>query len=141
MRRSTRFALGLSAAVLLAPSVLDAHFTLMAPASWLVENRLGDPQKLGPCGGTSADAGMPTNALGQVKGGQTLHVKVQETVFHPGHYRIALAVNSRTELPADPEVTTRDTDRGPSSVSAKIQNPAQPPVIVDGLWAHTERDA
>ena len=48
MRRSMRFALGLSAAVLLAPSVVDAHFTLMAPASWLVENRLGDPQKAGP---------------------------------------------------------------------------------------------
>lgn len=141
MRRSMRFALGLSAAVLLAPSVVDAHFTLMAPASWLVENRLGDPQKAGPCGGTSADAGMPTNAIGKVQGGQMLHVKVQETVFHPGHYRIALAVNSRTELPADPEVTTRDTDRGPWSVSAKVQNPAQPPVIVDGLWAHTERDA
>ncbi len=29
-----------------------------------------------------------------------LHVKVQETVYHPGHYRIALAVNSPTELPA-----------------------------------------
>ncbi len=141
MRRSMRFALGLSAAVLLAPSVVDAHFTLMAPASWLVENRLGDPQKAGPCGGTSADAGTPSNAIGKVQGGQTLHVKVQETVFHPGHYRIALAVNSRTELPPDPEVTTRDTDRGPWSVSAKIQNPVQPPVIVDGLWAHTERDA
>ena len=141
MRPSTRFALGLSAAVLFAPSVLDAHFTLMAPASWLVESRLGDPQKAGPCGGTSADAGTPTNALGKVQGGSTLHVKVQETVFHPGHYRIALAVNSRAELPADPEVTTRDGDRGPVSVSAKIQTPAQPPVIVDGLWAHTDRAA
>jgi hypothetical protein len=27
------------------------------------------------------------------------------------------------------------------SVSAKIQAPAQPPVIVDGLWAHTDRSA
>jgi hypothetical protein len=141
MRLSTRFALGLSAAVLLAPSVVDAHFTLIAPASWLVENRLGDPQKAGPCGGTSADAGTPTNVVSKVQGGQTLHVKVQETVYHPGHYRIALAVNSRAELPADPEVTTRDTDRGEWSVSAKIQNPAQPPVLADGLWAHADRAA
>ena len=141
MRHATRFALGLSAAVLLAPSIVDAHFTLMAPASWLVENRLGDPQKKGPCGGTSADAGTPTNVIGKVQGGQTLHVKVQETVYHPGHYRIALAVNSRAELPADPEVTTRDSERGPWSVSAKIQSPAQPPVLVDGLWAHTDRTA
>ncbi len=141
MRHATRFALGLSAAVLLAPSIVDAHFTLMAPASWLVENRLGDPQKKGPCGGTSADAGTPTNVIGKVQGGQTLHVKVQETVYHPGHYRIALAVNSRAELPADPEVTTRDSERGPWSVSAKVQSPAQPPVLVDGLWAHTDRAA
>ena len=68
MRHATRFALGLSAAVLLAPSIVDAHFTLMAPASWLVENRLGDPQKKGPCGGTSADAGTPTNVIGKVQG-------------------------------------------------------------------------
>ena len=139
MRHAIRFGLGLSAAVLLAPSIVDAHFTLMAPASWLVENRLGDPQKKGPCGGTSADAGTPTNVIGKVQGGQMLHVNVQETVYHPGHYRIALAVNSRAELPADPEVTTRDSERGPWSVSAKIQNPAQPPVLVDGLWAHTDR--
>ena len=37
-------------------------------------------------------------------GGQKLHIKVQETVYHPGHYRIALAVNSPTELPQDPQV-------------------------------------
>jgi hypothetical protein len=141
MRSSMRFVLGLFAAVLFAPSVLDAHFTLMAPASWLVENQLGDPQKAGPCGGTSADPGTPTGVVGKVQGGQKLHIKVKETVYHPGHYRIALAVNSRAELPADPEVTTRDTERGPWSVSAKIQNPAAPPVIADGLWAHTDRAA
>jgi hypothetical protein len=141
MRRSIRFALSLSAAVLLAPSVLDAHFTLIAPASWLVENRLGDPQKAGPCGGTSADAGTPSNVIGKVQGGQPLHIKVQETVYHPGHYRIALAVRSRAELPPDPEVTTRDSDRGPWSVSAKILEPPQVPVLVDGLWKHDDRSA
>jgi hypothetical protein len=117
----------------------SAHFVLMEPASWLVENALGDPQKAGPCGGTSADAGTPTNAIGKVTGGQKLHLKVRETVFHPGHYRVALAVNSRAELPADPETTTRQTERGPWSVSAAIQNPARPPVLVDGLFAHTTR--
>ena len=141
MTSSARFVLGFCAVVLFTPSVLDAHFTLVAPASWLTENRLGDPQKLGPCGGTSADAGTPTGAITKVQGGQPLHVKVQETVYHPGHYRIALAVNSRTELPADPEVTTRDSDRGEQSVSAKIQSPAQPPILVDGLWAHADPSA
>src|SRR6476660_5387319 len=141
MRNLMKGLMAASALALFLPAFVEAHFTLIEPASWLVENRLGDPQKAGPCGGTSADAGMPSNAIGKVQGGQMLHVKVQETVFHPGHYRIALAVNSRAELPPDPEVTTRDTDRGPVSVSAKIQNPAQPPVIVDGLWAHTDRGA
>ena len=141
MRRVGRFALGFSAAVLLAPSIVDAHFTLIAPESWLVQNRLGDPQKAAPCGGTSADPGTPTNIVGKVQGGQMLHVKVQETVYHPGHYRIALAVNSRAELPPDPETTTRETERGPWSVSARIQNPVQPPVLADGLWAHTDRSA
>ena len=117
MRRVRRFALGFSAAVLLAPSIVDAHFTLIAPESWLVQNRLGDPQKAAPCGGTSADPGTPTNIVGKVQGGQMLHVKVQETVYHPGHYRIALAVNSRAELPPDPETTTRETERGPRAAS------------------------
>jgi hypothetical protein len=90
----------------------NAHFRLLEPQSWLVENDLGDPQKLGPCGGTSANAGTPTNLINKAVGGQMLHIKVQETVFHPGHYRIALAVNSRAELPPDPEVTTTDSERG-----------------------------
>ena len=117
----------------------EAHFKLLAPQSWLVENNLGDPQKLGPCGGTSANSGMPTNAVTKVQGGQKLHIKVQETVFHPGHYRVALAVNSRAELPPDPVVTTRDSDRGPWSVSAAIQNPVAAPVLADGLFVHTAR--
>jgi hypothetical protein len=124
-----------------APALAHAHFQLVEPASWLVENRLGDPQKLGPCGGTSAEAGMPSNIIGQARGNQKLHLKVQETVFHPGHYRVALAVNSRAELPADPEVVTRDSDRGPWSVSAAIQAAPQAPVLADGLFAHTTRSA
>jgi hypothetical protein len=70
-----------------------------------------------------------------------LHLAVQETVYHPGHYRVALAVNSPTELPPDPETTTREGERGPISVSAVIQDPPQIPVLVDGLWEHHERPA
>ena len=141
MRQLARFTLALVAAAGIFPVSADAHFTLLEPGSWLQENRLGDPQKAGPCGGTSADAGTPTNAITQARGGQKLHVKVQETVFHPGHYRIALAVNSRAELPPDPDVTTRETEKGPWSVSAVIQAPVRPPVLVDGLFAHTTRAA
>ncbi len=116
-----------------------AHFRLMEPQSWLVESALGDPQKLGPCGGTSGNSGMPTNAVSKVTGGSKLHIKVQETVYHPGHYRVALAVNSRAELPPDPEVTTKDSAKGPQSVSTVIQNPPRVPVLADGLFVHTSR--
>src|SRR6476660_2840031 len=131
MRNLMKGLMAASALALFLPAFVEAHFTLIEPASWLVENRLGDPQKLGPCGGTSADAGMPTGVVSQVKGGQKLKIRVQETVYHPGHYRVALAVNSRSELPPDPEVVTRDTEKGPRSVSAAIQNPVKPPVLVD----------
>jgi hypothetical protein len=116
-----------------------AHFKLLEPQSWIVENEMGDPQKMAPCGGTSANAGTPSNALNKIKGGQKLHIKIQETVYHPGHYRVALAVNSRSELPPDPVVTTVESDRGPRSVSAVIQNPAKTPVLADGLFAHTSK--
>ena len=139
MRRAMRVWWGIVAVAAVVPVSADAHFTLVEPPSWLMENRLGDPQKAGPCGGTSADAGTPTMTVRPVAGGSKLHIKVQETVFHPGHYRIALAVRARTELPADPDGVTRDTEKGPWSVSAAIQKPERPPVIVDGLWAHTER--
>jgi hypothetical protein len=132
---------GFAALGLLVPFA-EAHFRLLEPKSWVVENNLGNPQKQGPCGGDEGGAGiMPTNAVTPVQGGQKLHIKLQETVYHPGHYRVALAVNSRSELPEDPEVTTRDTDKGPRSVSAKIQDPVKVPVLVDGLWPHTARSA
>ncbi len=123
-------------ALAVATPYAGAHFRLLEPRGWLVENNLGDPQKLGPCGGTSADSGTPTNAVNKVQGGQILHIKVQETIFHPGHYRVALAVNSRSELPPDPPVTTRDTDKGPWSVSSAIASQPNIPVLADGLFVH-----
>jgi hypothetical protein len=125
---------------LVAAQSVHAHFTLRAPASWIVEDDKGDPQKLAPCGGTLQNPGMPTGAFTDVKGGQKLKVVVQETVFHPGHYRIALA-RKRNLLPADPEVTMHDTERGARSLSAKIETNPQPPLLADGLWAHTEKPA
>jgi hypothetical protein len=115
-----------------------AHFKLLSPASWLVEDMRGDPQKIAPCGGTMADAGTPTNAVTRVQGGQPLHIEVEETIYHPGHYRIALA-RTRAALPPDPEATVQQTEKGPRSVSAVIAQNPQPPVLVDGLWPHTSR--
>jgi hypothetical protein len=139
MKQPARFLLTFGVLAASAPTAVYAHFRLLEPASWLIEDLRGDPQKSGPCGGTNADWGKPSYVVGKANGGQKLHIKVQETIYHPGHYRVALAVNSPTELPLDPEVTTIDSDRGPRSVSAKIQNPPQMPVLADGLWVHTAK--
>ncbi len=132
-------ALGVGAAVLALPAVTSAHFILMQPASAIVENQLGDPQKLGPCGGTSKDAGTPTGAVTEVKGGEMLHVHVKETIYHPGFFRIALSVMDRAELPGDPEDTTKDVNGKPWSDKGKVDPSPKPPVLVDGIWEHHER--
>ena len=115
------------------------HFQLIEPISWLVEDQRGDPQKSGPCGGSNTDWGTPSYVINEAVGGTMLHLKLLETIYHPGHYRVALAVNSPTELPPDPVTTTRQGERGPISVSAEIQNPAVPPVLADGLFRHNVR--
>ena len=132
---------GLGAVALMAPAGASAHFILDAPAASLVQDQRGDPQKLGPCGGTSANPGTPSNAVTEVEGGSMLRVKVRETIYHPGHYRVALAVNSIDELPEDPETTVRVTPRGPWSVSAKIVSKPTRPILADGLFVHNERVA
>ena len=87
---------GVMCVMLLSSAVVgDAHFKLLEPASWLVSNDRGDPQKAAPCGGDAKDKGTPSNIVGSAVGGQKLRLRVLETIYHPGHYRVALAVNSR----------------------------------------------
>ena len=83
---------------------------------------------------------MPSGAITNVKGGTDLPLLVQESIFHPGHYRIALA-RTMAQLPKDPEVTVVQTANGPRSQSAVIQNPPVAPVLLDGIFAHTEKPA
>ena len=122
-------------------AVMAPHFKLVEPVSWLIENERGDPQKAGPCGGSNTDWGQESYVINEATGGSMMHLKLLETIYHPGHYRVALAVNSPTELPPDPVTTTRDSERGPWSVSAEIQDPAMPPVLADGLFVHDTRPA
>jgi hypothetical protein len=127
-------------------SLANAHFVLIVPAASKGQNRLGDPQKIGPCGGvsanpargTGANPGVPSGAVTSVKGGTNLALMVQETIYHPGHYRVALA-RTEAQLPPDPEVKIVETEKGPRSQAAVIQNPPVAPVLLDGLFAHTER--
>ena len=109
----------------------------MEPASWIVEDDRGDPQKGFPCGGSNTDYGKPSYAVTQAVGGSKVHLKVQETIYHPGHYRVALAVNSPAELPVDPKAATEAGPNGqPRSLSGEIMNPVAIPVLADGLFPH-----
>jgi hypothetical protein len=140
MKHSVRFFVAL-AAMLTAPVATFAHFKLVEPASWVTEDMRGDPQKLGPCGGDpkGQNEKLTTGQITSATGGSKLHLKIVETIFHPGHYRVALAVNSRNELPPDPMTFEKYTDRGVYSVWAAIQSPPQLPVIADGLFQHYDR--
>lgn len=117
-----------------------AHFRLLEPASWLQESeQLGDPQWSAPCGGTLTNPGTPSGAVTKVRGGDSLHLRIREMAFHPGFYRVALAVNSRSELPPDPEAISEPGANGRQrSVSGAIHYPPSPPVLADGLFLHTQ---
>ena len=113
--------------IILLARLAEAHFTLVQPAScWTVDDGgKGAP----PCG-----EGTPSNVITKVQGGHPITIRLVEFVAHPGHYRVALAVNSRAELPPDPDVIA---DANGLSVSASIQNPPKIPVLADGLFVHT----
>ena len=135
-KRSFRaHALSFAAAVLalgLYAPVSDAHFTLQTPPSWRTQDGLGSPQKAGPCGDEAG--GTSTGAVTAYQVGHTITVTIDEKIFHPGHYRIALAVNDRSELPAEPTVTPNATPCG----TVPIESPPVFPVLADGVFPHTE---
>jgi hypothetical protein len=135
---ATRIAVGLAAAVAAVPLVGAAHFVLVEPASWIVESRLGDPQKTAPCGAVVPGDGTPTNAIADARGGGSLRITVRETVFHPGYYRVALAVHSRDELPREAESRVQQVDGVPRSIMAVMPATPSPPLLADGLWPHLE---
>ena len=101
MKLRVSAALVVAAVVLAAPVAGSAHFILQQPKSALEENQLGDPQKLGPCGGTTANPGKPTGTVTPVTGGDMLHVQVKETIYHPGHFRLALTSVEKPSLSDD----------------------------------------
>ena len=109
----------------------QAHFILQSPPSWMSQNLLGSPQKLGPCG--DEGGGTPSGTVTAFQAGQTITLTIDEKIPHPGHYRVALAVHDRSELPPEPTVTPGSTPCG----SAPIQNPPVFPVLADGLFIHT----
>jgi MYXO-CTERM domain-containing protein len=67
-------------------------------------------------------------------GGDTVTITIDEIIFHPGHYRVALSTDGMNAFPDEPVVTVADTPCG----SAAIESPVVFPVLADGLFTHTE---
>ena len=115
-------------ASLLWVAAAEGHTKLTAPADWLVTDSAGDPQKEAPCGSAS---GTPSNAVTTVQAGSKLTVRWTETVYHPGHWRIAIATD-RTQLLTPVPLVEAD-----NCVSAPIESSPTAPVILDGVFPHT----
>jgi MYXO-CTERM domain-containing protein len=109
-----------------------AHFILETPAASFEQNLLGDPQKAPPCGEVSGST--PTGVVTTYVAGQTITIRLSETIFHPGHYRVALGLTGPQDLPAEPVVTA---DAMSACGSAPIEANPQFPVLADGLLVHT----
>jgi hypothetical protein len=112
--------------------VADAHFRLVAPGNVVMQSADGSPQKMGPCGNEAPQT--PSNVVTPFRPGDTVTIRLEETIFHPGHYRVALAPNATSELPADPPVTPGSTACG----STVIQSTPAFPVLADGMLQHTQ---
>lgn len=112
-----------------------AHFKLVSPAASFLQDGYGSPQKSAPCGQADpGDTATPTNAVTQLMTGQMVSIEIDETIFHPGHYRVSLA-QDMSGLPADPAVTPGTTACG----STPINPTPQMPLLADGLLVHTTR--
>ena len=134
MRLSAIAALAAAGAVILAPARAEGHFVLQAPASWAEQDGNGNPQKTAPCGQADPQiTAVPTNAITSFRPGQTITVTIDETTFHPGHYRLLLSTTGPAGLPADPVATEPGT-----CVGLDIQDPPVFPVIADGMLPHTD---
>jgi MYXO-CTERM domain-containing protein len=117
-------------AVLGFAATAEAHFKLNAPAAYSQQSaQYGDPQKTAPCG-PSAGTLVPTNAVTAVQSGAMLTISINETIPHPGHYRVALAQNMAGLPPAPPVANANCNGLVPNA------NP-QLPVLADGLLPHT----
>jgi MYXO-CTERM domain-containing protein len=127
--------LGAALIVLAAPAFVPraarAHIKMSAPTDWLVTNNEGDPQKVGPCGVDSTVTYTASNKVTTVHTGDQLTVNWTETVPHDGHFRIALAINSRDEL-TDPAVTTMNADGTAAAVAISTAYP----ILADNLFPH-----
>ncbi len=90
----------------------------------------GNPQKMPPCGDDGS--AVATGTVTTYQAGDTITLEIDETIFHPGHYRVALSTTGPDGLPEPPPVTPADTACG----STTIMDPPVYPVLADGIFEH-----
>lgn len=141
------FTLGILFAV--CPTPAEAHFRLVMPPSWLTEDPLGSPQKGSPCGpgnrmlilGDDVQPVPVSNIVTTFSAGQTISLQLEETVYHPGYFRVSLARTkpaeaSTTDFPNPPLTDTVNChyDR------AAVPTGAHDNVLADGLFTAEGQD-
>jgi MYXO-CTERM domain-containing protein len=112
------------------PAVAHAHFFLDSPENWTEQDDQGDPQKTGPCG--SEGNPMGNDVVTPYMAGETVMIQLHETVFHAGHFRVALGVDGEASLPPAPMTTG-------TCASAVVQEPPVFPILADGELEHTQK--
>lgn len=122
--------IAIAAITLLASAPALAHFYLVEPPSYAGQGPLGDPQKNPPCGQFDTIVG-PTGAVTTYEEGATIDITISERIFHPGHYRVAIA-ESPEALPETPPVTAGSTACG----STVIDEAPTLPILADGMLVH-----
>lgn len=115
------------AATLLAPAAGFAHFVLVSPPAAFEQDVTGSPQFDSPCGDNGLVA--PTGVVTSYVAGQTIDIEIDETIAHPGHFRVAIALEDPMDLPPDPIVTPAQNDM---CATAVIQDPTIFPILADG---------
>lgn len=116
------------------PQLAHAHFILVdPPVKYKQDTTLGDPQKAAPCGYVAGSEVASGNQPTTYKAGQTISITINETIFHPGHYRVTIGPDPTKFV--EPPVTAGTTACG----STTIMDPPVLPVIADGLLQHTTK--
>lgn len=116
----------------------EAHFGIVMPPA--ADNASDGGKGPPPCGPVA-----DSNVITPAQGGHPLALEVDEMIFHPGFYRVALALNSPSELPADNVVIDKDGNVLPPdsiglSDTAEYAATAMFPVLADHLWPHDTPD-
>jgi MYXO-CTERM domain-containing protein len=112
------------APLLLLPGTASAHIAMTEPTPRSVD------QKAGPCGAAGSTRGSNVTVF---QPGETINVEWDETVEHPGHYRIAFAASGNNfqnpNNPGDdfPETMVEPiTDKNGGHYSQQVTLPTEP---------------